>query len=66
MARTVADISMLNTIFSECNTTQVDVSLAGMRFGYAVDFWTDLGPEVNFCLALHRSSITYFNVIPYY
>ena len=46
MARTVADISMFNSIFSNCNTTKVPVSLAGMRFGFPVNFWADLGPEV--------------------
>lgn len=46
MARSVSDIAMFNRIFSSCNTTAVNVSLAGYRVGYATNWWANLGTEV--------------------
>ena len=46
MARSVADIALFNSIFSDCNTTAVNVSLAGYRIGYPTNWWADLGTEV--------------------
>ena len=46
MARTVADIAFFNGIFSNCNTTLVNVSLAGYRIGYPTNWWSNLGTEV--------------------
>ncbi|EIE21247.1 amidase signature enzyme [Coccomyxa subellipsoidea C-169] len=45
MARTTADITLFNSIFSSCNTTAVNVSLSGMRIGYPVNWWADLSTE---------------------
>lgn len=46
MARTVADIALFNSIFSTCNTTLPNVSLAGYRIGYPTNWWANLGTEV--------------------
>lgn len=47
MARTTADITLFNSIFSSCNTTAANVSLSGMRIGYPTNWWADLSSEVN-------------------
>ena len=52
MARSVSDIAMFNKIFSNCNSTLPNVTLAGMRIGYATNWWANLGPEVR-----HSSSV---------
>ncbi|CAL8466175.1 g5711 [Coccomyxa elongata] len=45
MARTTADITMFNKIFSMCNTTEPNVTLSGMRIGYPTNWWTALSAE---------------------
>ena len=53
MARSVADIALFNSIFSTCNTTLPNVSLAGYRIGYPTNWWANLGTEV--CPMLYAS-----------
>ena len=58
MARTTADITMFNKIFSVCNTTAPDVALSGMRIGYPTNWWAALSNEV--CPFLpHHGNIGY-------
>lgn len=47
MARSVSDIAMFNKIFTTCNSTLPNVTLAGMRIGYATNWWANLGTEVS-------------------
>ena len=47
MARKVSDIGMLNKIFSICNSTLPNVTLSGMRIGYATNWWANLEPAVS-------------------
>ena len=56
MARTTADITLFNSIFSSCNTTAVNVSLSGMRIGYPVNWWSDLSTEVSFSLSYNKNT----------
>jgi Asp-tRNA(Asn)/Glu-tRNA(Gln) amidotransferase A subunit family amidase len=46
MARSVSDIALFNQIFSSCNSTTANVSLAGYRIGYPTNWWANLSPEV--------------------
>ena len=46
VARTVTDVMLFNSIFSDCTEVYPEVELKGMRMGYPTNFWADLGEEV--------------------
>ncbi len=43
----MADVKLLNNIFSDCGKDYKHVSLGGLRIGYPKNFWEDLGEEVD-------------------
>ena len=46
-ARSMADVMLFNSIFSECKTTAYSsVVVEGLRMGYPRNFWEDTGAEV--------------------
>ncbi|CAK0784780.1 hypothetical protein CVIRNUC_007984 [Coccomyxa viridis] len=45
VARSVRDVMLFNTIFSDCSEGYPEVDLKGMRMGYPTNFWQDLGEE---------------------
>ena len=47
-ARTVTDIKILNSIFTESESAKEyeSVDLSKVRFGYPANFWKDIGDEV--------------------
>ncbi len=47
IARTVSDVMLFNSLFSDCNDAYPEVELKGMRIGYPKNFWADLGDEVS-------------------
>ena len=46
MARSVADIQFLDTIFSQCPRNDSEIDLQGYRIGYPREWWHDIGDEV--------------------
>jgi len=49
IARTVGDVMLFNSLFSDCHDEHPDVELEGLRVGYPTNFWADLGEEVRSC-----------------
>ena len=47
IARTVSDVALFNSLFSDCQDAYPDVELQGLRMGYPTNFWADLGDEVS-------------------
>ena len=47
IARTVSDVMLFNSLFSDCSEAYPEVELKGMRIGYPTNFWADLGDEVS-------------------
>ena len=47
IARTVSDVALFNSLFSDCQEAYPDVELKGLRMGYPTNFWADLGDEVS-------------------
>ncbi len=45
-ARSMADVKLFNSIFSDCEKDYKDVSLGSLRIGFPKNFWEDLGEEV--------------------
>lgn len=46
VARTVSDVMLFNSIFSDCSEAMPELELKGLRVGYPTNFWADLGDEV--------------------
>ena len=47
MARTVADIKLLDTVLNDCPRVDPQVQLEGIRLGYPTNWWKDIGEEVH-------------------
>lgn len=47
IARTLSDVMLFNSLFSDCSEAYPEVQLKGMRIGYPKNFWADLGDEVS-------------------
>ncbi len=45
IARTVGDIKLLDTVFSQCQRQDVDIQLEGYRIGVAREWFQDIGDE---------------------
>lgn len=46
-ARTVTDVKLLNSIFSDGPKEYRDVDVSKLRLGYPINFWRDVGEEVS-------------------
>ena len=55
IARTVSDVALFNSLFSDCQEVYPDVELKGLRMGYPTNFWAGLGDEVSVLLCLEPS-----------
>lgn len=55
IARTVSDVMLFNSLFSDCSEAYLEVELKGMRIGYPTNFWADLGDEVSAPPSRHLS-----------
>jgi len=47
MARSVADIQFLDTIFNRCPRKDTEIDLRGYKIGYPREWWHDIGDEVS-------------------
>jgi hypothetical protein len=46
----MADIKLFNTLFSDCSSANRPVNVKGLRVGYPINFWEDVGEEVGLLL----------------
>lgn len=48
MARSVEDVSFLDTVFNTCGSpARPSAALEGLRVGYATNWWRDIGEEAS-------------------
>lgn len=47
MARTVGDVIMFDSIFSECTYARQKIELNGSRIGYPINYWEGLDTKAN-------------------
>jgi hypothetical protein len=47
IARSVADIQFLDTIFNKCPRTDSNIDLRGYKIGYPREWWNDIGDEAS-------------------
>lgn len=46
MARSVGDVKLLDTVLNSCSRKDRNITLKGLRLGYPVNWWQDIGQEV--------------------
>jgi len=46
IARTVKDVILFDSIFSDCHYPRPDLALKGTRLGYPVNYWKGLDTRV--------------------
>ena len=54
IARTVRDVIMFDSIFSDCHYKRPETKLKGSRIGYPVNYWKGLDQRVSY-VAVHGS-----------
>lgn len=62
IARTVADVKFLDTVFSNCPRVDAEIDLDGYRIGIAREWFLDLGDEVsmNACTLVTMETLDLF------